>query len=69
MAPNVADREQVQDMVAQTMDRWGRLDILVNNAGILRDKSFSKGSVEDFKLVTDVHLMGTVHCTKAAGIS
>ncbi len=61
---NVADLEQVQDMVAQTMDRWGRLDILVNNAGILRDKSFSKGSVEDFRLVTDVHLMGTVHCTK-----
>ena len=29
---NVADLEQVQDMVAQTMDRWGRLDILVNNA-------------------------------------
>ena len=62
---NVADLEQVQDMVAQTMDRWGRLDILVNNAGILRDKSFSKGSVEDFRLVTDVHLMGTVHCTKS----
>ena len=31
------------------------IDILVNNAGILRDKSFSKGSVEDFRLVTDVH--------------
>ena len=61
---NVADLAQVQDMVAQTMDRWGRLDILVNNAGILRDKSFSKGSVEYFRLVTDVHLMGTVHCTK-----
>ena len=62
---NVADLSQVQDMVAQTMARWGRIDILVNNAGILRDKSFSKGTVDDFQLVADVHLMGTVHCTKA----
>ena len=37
----------------------------MNNAGILRDKSFAKGSLEDFKLVLDVHLMGTVNCTKA----
>ena len=62
---NVANFEQVQDMVQQTMDKWGRVDILVNNAGILRDKSFSKGTMEDFKLVLDVHLMGTVYCTKA----
>ena len=62
---NVADFEQVQDMVAKTMERWGRVDILVNNAGILRDKSFGKGSLEDFKLVVDVHLMGSVNCTKA----
>lgn len=62
---NVANLEQVQDMVQQTMDKWGRVDILVNNAGILRDKSFGKGSMEDFQLVVDVHLMGTVYCTKA----
>ena len=47
---NVADLSQVEDMVAQTMARWGRIDILVNNAGILRDKSFSKGTVDDFRL-------------------
>jgi len=62
---NVADFDQVQDMVQQVMDTWGRIDILVNNAGILRDKSFSKMSLDDFKLVMDVHLMGSVHCTKA----
>ena len=62
---NVADFEQVQDMVVKTMERWGRVDVLVNNAGILRDKSFGKGSLEDFKLVVDVHLMGSVNCTKA----
>ena len=62
---NVADYGQVQDMVEQTMARWGRVDIVVNNAGILRDKSFSKGSLEDFRLVMDVHLMGSVHCSRA----
>ena len=39
---------------------------LVNNAGILRDKSFAKMEMADFRLVLDVHLMGAVHCTKAA---
>lgn len=62
---NVAKYDEVEAMVKQAMDKWGRVDILVNNAGILRDKSFAKGSLEDFRLVLDVHLMGSVHCTKA----
>ncbi|PLW83936.1 3-oxoacyl-ACP reductase [Kineobactrum sediminis] len=62
---NVANYDEVEAMVQQAMDEWGRIDILINNAGILRDKSFTKGSIEDFKLVVDVHLMGTVNCTKA----
>ncbi|MGB0379926.1 MAG: SDR family NAD(P)-dependent oxidoreductase [Luminiphilus sp.] len=62
---NVAVMEQVEDMVSQTMSAWGRIDILVNNAGILRDKSFIKMDMADFKLVLDVHLMGSVNCTKA----
>ena len=62
---NVADADQVADMVAQTMERWGRVDILVNNAGILRDKSFSKMELADFDAVLGVHLMGSVNCTKA----
>jgi len=62
---NVANFEQVQDMVKQAMDAWGRVDILINNAGILRDKTFLKMPIEDFRLVVDVHLMGTAHCTKA----
>ncbi|MDX1735112.1 MAG: SDR family NAD(P)-dependent oxidoreductase [Halioglobus sp.] len=62
---NVAKFDEVELMVKQAMDKWGRVDILVNNAGILRDKSFAKGELDDFKLVLDVHLMGTVNCTKA----
>jgi NAD(P)-dependent dehydrogenase (short-subunit alcohol dehydrogenase family) len=62
---DVADAEGVADMVAQAMAAWGRIDILVNNAGILRDKTFSKMTLEDFRKVVEVHLMGTVLCTRA----
>jgi NAD(P)-dependent dehydrogenase (short-subunit alcohol dehydrogenase family) len=62
---SVTDEAGVAAMVARTMDRWGRIDILVNNAGILRDKSFTKMSLDDFRLVVDVHLMGAAVCTKA----
>lgn len=62
---SVTDFDAVQAMVQQAMDAWGRVDILVNNAGILRDKSFAKMELADFRLVLDVHLMGAVHCCKA----
>ena len=62
---NVANVVEVNAMVERTMTEWGRIDILVNNAGILRDRSFSKMSIEDFQLVVDVHLMGATICTKA----
>ena len=62
---SVTDEAAVSAMVAAAMDAWGRIDILVNNAGILRDKSFSKMELSDFRLVLDVHLMGAAICTKA----
>jgi len=62
---NVANADQVDNMIAKAMGKWGRVDILINNAGILRDKTFLKMPLEDFRLVIEVHLMGTVNCTKA----
>ena len=64
-AASVTDEAAVAMMVKRTLAEWGRVDILVNNAGILRDKSFAKMSLDDFRLVVDVHLMGAVICTKA----
>ena len=62
---DVTQPAQVAAMVAATEAQWGKVDILINNAGILRDKSFAKMTLDDFRLVLEVHLMGAVHCTQA----
>lgn len=62
---SVTDAAAVEKMVAVVKERWGRIDILINNAGILRDKTFVKMTLDDFRQVLDVHLMGSVICTKA----
>ena len=65
LAASVTDDAAIGSMVGRTMAEWGRVDILINNAGILRDKSFAKMSLDDFRAVVDVHLMGAVICSKA----
>ena len=62
---SVTDFEQVEEMVRLAKEKWGRVDILVNNAGILRDKTFAKMSMDDFRAVIDVHLIGSANCAKA----
>jgi NAD(P)-dependent dehydrogenase (short-subunit alcohol dehydrogenase family) len=62
---SVTDDVGVDNMIAQTMDAYGRIDVLVNNAGVLRDKSFAKMEIGDFTFVVDVHLFGTMKPTKA----
>ena len=62
---SVTDAAAVQAMADAALAEWGRIDILVNNAGILRDKSFAKMALDDFRLVLDVHVMGAANCSKA----
>lgn len=61
---SVIDDDGVKNMVDQAISEFGQIDILINNAGILRDRSFSKMSMEDFTIVNDIHLMGSVKPTK-----
>ncbi|MDD9890421.1 MAG: SDR family NAD(P)-dependent oxidoreductase [Gammaproteobacteria bacterium] len=63
---SVTDLDAVQSMIEETMSQWGRIDILVNNAGILRDKTFTKLEIENWHAVLDVHLNGSMNCTKLA---
>ena len=62
---DVTDESQVASMVQEAVQRWGRVDILVNNAGILKDKSFAKMSLQEWRSVVDVHLNGTAYCCHA----
>jgi NAD(P)-dependent dehydrogenase (short-subunit alcohol dehydrogenase family) len=62
---DITKLDQVEAMVAEAKAKWGRIDILINNAGILRDKTFAKMTMDDFRKVVDVHLFGTANCTKA----
>ena len=62
---NVAEFEQMVEMVAKAREAWGTVHILINNAGILRDKTFAKMEPADFEFVVDVHLNGSANATKA----
>lgn len=62
---DVSSPDEAATMVRQVEEALGPIDILVNNAGILRDRSFGKMSLEEFRQVLDVHLVGAAICCKA----
>jgi len=64
---DVTSESDVDALVSGTVERLGSLDVMVNNAGITRDATMAKMSLDDFRLVMDVHLVGTWLGTKAAG--
>jgi NAD(P)-dependent dehydrogenase (short-subunit alcohol dehydrogenase family) len=63
---SVSDKTGAESIVADAVNKWGRVDVVINNAGILRDKSFAKMELSDFELVLQVHLLGSAYVTKAA---
>jgi NAD(P)-dependent dehydrogenase (short-subunit alcohol dehydrogenase family) len=62
---SVTDDAAMQAMAAGALDRFGRIDILINNAGVLRDRSFTNMTADDFDYVVGVHLTGTANATRA----
>ena len=62
---NVANSEEAEAMVQQTVEKFGRLDILVNNAGITRDQILLRMKEDDWDRVLSVNLKGTFHVTKS----
>jgi len=63
---DVADSAQVEAMIAQVLDRFGRLDILVCNAGITRDGLMLRMTEADFDAVVDTNLKGAYLCMRGA---
>jgi len=63
---DVADEEQVERLIAETVTRYGRLDVLVNNAGIVAGgRRLVETSTKDFDAVMNVNLRGTFFCCRA----
>lgn len=63
---NVAEQEDVQNMVKFAMDTYGRLDIMVNNAGINRDGMLHKMPKENWDSVIAIDLTGVFYGTQEA---
>ena len=61
---NVADLDEVREMVRRVEKDLGRIDILVNNAGINRDRSFKNMDATEWGKVLSVNLTGTFNCTR-----
>jgi len=62
---DVSRMNDVEAVVHEIRERWGRIDVLINNAGILRDATLLKMTEEDFNAVIDVNLKGVFHATQA----
>lgn len=62
---DVTQRGQVDAVVQEVLQRYGRIDVLVNNAGITQDARLQKMTLEQFDRVIDVNLRGVFHCSQA----
>ncbi|KGA97728.1 3-oxoacyl-ACP reductase [Alkalihalobacillus alcalophilus ATCC 27647 = CGMCC 1.3604] len=62
---NVASAEEVQAMIKETIQAFGRVDILVNNAGITRDNLVMRMKEDDWDAVINTNLKGVFNCSKA----
>jgi 3-oxoacyl-[acyl-carrier protein] reductase len=66
---NVTDATEVAELVAKSLDKFGRIDILINNAGVTRDNLLARMSEADWDLVLSVNLKGTFLLSKAVSRS
>lgn len=62
MQVDVANREQVDAMVARTIEKLGKVDVLFNNAGISKPGMLWKITDEQWDMVVDINLKGTFNC-------
>jgi NAD(P)-dependent dehydrogenase (short-subunit alcohol dehydrogenase family) len=63
---DIRDKSACEGVITHVLARTGRLDILVNNAGVTQKRTVEEISAEDFDLVTDVSLRGTLYMSQAA---
>lgn len=67
VAADATRREDVDRLVEQARERFGRVDVLVNNAGITRDQLLVRMKDDDWDQVLDTNLRGVFLMTRAVG--
>ena len=62
---DVTNTEQIENLVKEVIEKFGKIDVLVNNAGVTKDNLLMRMSEEEFDKVVEVNLKGTFIVTKA----
>lgn len=62
---DVSDYKRAQEIIADVVEKWGKVDVLINNAGITRDRSFKKISKKEWDQVIATNLTGTFNYSQA----
>lgn len=62
---DVSNREQVKNVVQETLNKYGRIDVLINNAGIIQDALVIKMTEEQWDRVINIDLKGPFNCIQA----
>ena len=62
---DVTNKEQIDALVQQVLEKWGKIDILVNNAGITKDKTFINMEEASWNLVLNINLKGMFFISQA----
>jgi NAD(P)-dependent dehydrogenase (short-subunit alcohol dehydrogenase family) len=58
---DVTDRDAVQQMVGEVLDKWGRIDVLINNAGIIQSGPMEVMTLDDYRAAMDTHYWGPLY--------
>ena len=64
---DISKEDDVLKLLNETKDKWGRIDVLVNNAGIAIDTTLEDKTVDNFRKILNVNLIGTFLCCKHIG--